>query len=149
MQYFLEMKENKQTVNLHFSQKLCWQHGIITASLKNELHREHFISDGRSACFVSKGSPLPILYVHSKQNIISLRLKNKGKKIIIITLTGYPTFPHSSLLEPQALTLSVVWFVQLHHANDLNKMPHSGKHRPRPLTETRKTKDRNNAYFLE
>ena len=37
----------KKKKNLHFWQKLCWQQGIITASLKNESQREHFSSDGK------------------------------------------------------------------------------------------------------
>lgn len=41
--------------NLHFSQKLCWQHGIITAFLKYVLQRGHFISDGKSTFWMAWG----------------------------------------------------------------------------------------------
>lgn len=33
--------------NSQFTQKLCWQQGIITASLKKLLHSEHFNSNGK------------------------------------------------------------------------------------------------------
>lgn len=39
-------------LSLHLSQKLCWQHGIITASLKIELQREHLSSAGKSTFII-------------------------------------------------------------------------------------------------
>lgn len=40
--------------NSHISQKLCWQHGIITASLRNLLQMEHLSSDGKEAFLSAK-----------------------------------------------------------------------------------------------
>lgn len=52
-------------MNLHFSQKLCWQQGIITASLNNVLQREHLSSDGKLPFSIAEALVLITLKIAS------------------------------------------------------------------------------------
>jgi hypothetical protein len=66
---------NKIKENLHLSQKLCWQQGIITASLKISLHRRHLNSVGISALNIGGRFMTPLhnhnLYKFKKQLFFS------------------------------------------------------------------------------
>lgn len=62
------MEQERKKGNLHLSQKLCWQQGIITASLKISLHKRHLNSVGISVLNMAEGHLMTLLHNHNYAN---------------------------------------------------------------------------------